>query len=758
MTPEHVRCDLHVHSALSTDSGSFALRRARIGESFTDPARVYDVCRRRGMTFVTLTDHNTLAGALALADRPGTFLSVEVTTRFPEDDLPLHVLVWNLSEEDHRDLQPARPSVYELVAFLHERRLHHALAHPLYRMGPPITPSHIERMQLLFGVWEGRNGARPEEQNLLACRLARAVSPAYLEKLAERHALEPRHRGAIALTAGSDDHAALDIATTHTSAQAGTIEGFLGAVWSGRGHLEGQHGSTAKLAHAVTALAVNAYRAGGGRIPEPWNGQLSALFDEDAENARERHAQITAVASTASRSLAERARDGGVAVQELPRLGQRLGLLLLAGAVQAPYLATSQHHAGSRTGLRELEDAFFGTAARPRDPRVLVFSDTYAETNGVAGTLRRLTALAAADDVPLTVLTSSERPIDDPRTIVLPPDWSIPLPGYEAIELRFPPLTEVLARVEAERPDVIQVATPGPVGLCGLIAAKLLGLPLVGSYHTELGPYALHLTRDSLVADVMAGYVDWFYGQCRLVLAPSHAVASALAGRGFSDRVRVWGRGVDIEAFSPRHRNEVLRAKLLAGGDLLLLSVGRVSPEKRLDVLIEAFGRLRRELAGARLAVVGDGPARADLEASAPEGVSFVGELRGDRLAEAYASADLFCFPSTSDTFGQVVMEAQASAVPVIAAAAGGAPELVEHHETGLLVPPNDVAAFAAALAELAGSPELARLGERGRQRASLRTWRRSLLELREALAAALDEGSGEPSPAALIPASLRSA
>jgi len=103
-------------------------------------------------------------------------------------------------------------------------------------------------------------------------------------------------------------------------------------------------------------------------------------------------------------------------------------------------------------------------------------------------------------------------------------------------------------------------------------------------------------------------------------------------------------------------------------------------------------------------------------------------------------------------------MEAQASAVPVIAAAAGGAPELVEHHETGLLVPPNDVAAFAAALAELAGSPELARLGERGRQRASLRTWRRSLLELREALAAALDEGSGEPSPAALIPASLRSA
>ena len=179
------------------------------------------------MGLVTISDHNTLEGALRIADRPGTFLSVEVTTRFPEDDLPLHVLVWNLTEEDHRDLQPFRPSVCELVAFLHDRGLAHALAHPLYRMGPRITKAHVDRMILLFGVWEGRNGARPQDSNLLASRIAGAVTPAHLARLADRHGIAPRHAGAISLTGGSDDHGGLDIATTWTEAPGATVEEFL---------------------------------------------------------------------------------------------------------------------------------------------------------------------------------------------------------------------------------------------------------------------------------------------------------------------------------------------------------------------------------------------------------------------------------------------------------------------------------------------------------------------------------------------------
>src|SRR5262245_29233050 len=229
------RCDLHVHSIHSSDTGSFALRHARLGESYTAPDRVYDTCLRRGMTLVTISDHNTLEGALRIAHLPKTFLSEEVTTRFPEDDVPLHVLVWNLTEEDHRDLQPLRPSVYELAAFLRERRLVHALAHPLYRMGAPLTVWHVERLMLLFGVWEGRNGARPRGSNIVTSRLAGAMTPEYLAKLVERHAVEPAHAGAIALTGGSDDHGALDIATTWTDAPGDDVASFLASITSGEG-------------------------------------------------------------------------------------------------------------------------------------------------------------------------------------------------------------------------------------------------------------------------------------------------------------------------------------------------------------------------------------------------------------------------------------------------------------------------------------------------------------------------------------------
>ncbi|HVS86315.1 MAG TPA: glycosyltransferase, partial [Gaiellaceae bacterium] len=697
------RCDLHVHSIHSTDSGNYALRRAQLGESYTPPERVYRTCRARGMTLVTISDHNTVEGALRIAHLPDTFLSVEVTTQFPEDAVPLHVLVWNLSEEDHRDLQPFRPSVYELVAFLRERGLAHALAHPLYRMGPPLTVSHVERMMLLFPVWEGRNGARPQETNELACRLAALVEPGLLAALADRHGIDPVHRR-IALSAGSDDHGALDVATTWTEAEGAGPAAFLAAVTAGEAALHGAHGSTTKLAHAVAALFVNAYRSSGSELPDTVAAQVAQLFDTDAEDAEERHLEIADLSSRLVRLLGERARSGGVSLSALPGAGRRLGSLAFAAGLQLPYLATAKHHAGSRGDVVAIERGFFGPPAVEREPRALVFTDTFSEVNGVAGTMRRLAAEAAEGRFPGKVVAASHTELPA-GAVALPPDWSLPLPTYEAIDLRFPLPTDVLELVERERPDVIQVATPGPVGFFGLLVAKLVGIPLVGSYHTELGPYALHLTRDALVADAMNVYVDWFYRACGTVLAPTRQVADALRGRGI-EQVGVWGRGVDPGRFGPERRSEELRASLLGeDGELIVLSVGRLSREKRLDMLLDAFAPLTRELPGARLVIAGDGPARKELERTAPAGTSFTGELVGDELAALYASADVFCFPSTTDTFGQVLLEAGASGLPVVAAQTGGALELVAPGRTGLLVPPDDPAALARSLARLAADP-----------------------------------------------------
>jgi glycosyltransferase involved in cell wall biosynthesis len=743
------RCDLHVHSRFSTDSGNYALRRARLGESFTDPERVYRVARARGMGLVTISDHNTVEGALRIAHLDGTFLSVEVTTCFPEDSTPLHVLVWNLTEDDHRELQPYRPSVYELVAFLRERGLVHALAHPLYRMGPPLTPWHVERMMLLFPIWEGRNGARPEESNLVACRLAGVVTRAYLAKLAERHELEPTHCGSIALTGGSDDHGAIDIADTWTEATGATPEAFLAAVASGGAQPGGAHGSAVKLAHAMAALGANAYRGSAASVSALVEAQLGALFDTDAEDAAARHAEIRASSRGLVRLLGSRAREGGVGVDAIASLGTRFASLAFAGLLELPYLGSAHHHCRARADVRAVEKEFFGIREEPEDPSAIVFTDTYAETNGVAGTMRRLAGAGASGRLPVTIVTAGSGLVDDaPGLAALPADWSMPLPAYEAIELRFPLITDVLERLEADGPDLVHVATPGPIGLTGLLAAKLLGIPVLGSYHTELGPYALQLTRDPVVAELTGLYVDWFYRQCDLVLAPTHGIVSSLAGRRLGRRILVWGRGVDTSDFGPTRRDEAGRRRLLDGGDTILLSVGRVSDEKRLDVLLEAFRLLRVWAPGCRLLVVGDGPARTRLEKGAPDGVAFLGELRGEALARLYASADVFCFPSTTDTFGQVILEAGASGLPTIAVRAGGAVELVRHEETGLLVPPDDPAAFARALRRLVEDSRLRLdLGEGALAAARRRTWDRSFAELRDAYRIAV-HGSPSDAPA----------
>jgi glycosyltransferase involved in cell wall biosynthesis len=682
------------------------------------------------MSFVTISDHNTVEGALRIAHEPGTFLSVEVTTQFPEDSVPLHVLVWGLTEEDHRDLQPYRPSVYELVAFLRERGLVHALAHPLYRMGLPLTPSHVERMMLLFSIWEGRNGARPREANELACRLAASVDVGRIRVLAERQGIEPVHRGSIALTGGSDDHGALDIATTSTEARGETVQEFLASVARGESGPVGEHGSTPKLAHALAALFVHAYRQSGGELPDTIRAQLELLFDGDTDDVEGRHRDIADLSTRLVRLLGARARSGGISLANLPGTGSRLGSLAFAAGLQLPYLATAHHHAGSRDGLATLERSFFPAGRVRHEPRALLFTDTFSEVNGVAGTMRRI-ATAAAEGAYAGAVVVAADTAPAPGTVALRPDWSLPLPTYEAIDLRFPLPTDVLEQVEAARPEIVHVATPGPVGMCGLIVARLLGIPLVGSYHTELGPYALHLTRDALVAEALDVYVDWFYRQCSTVLAPTRAVATALAARGYP-KVGVWGRGVDSTLFGVERRSEGLRRELLGpDGQVLLLSVGRLSEEKRIGVLLDAFALATRARRDLRLVVVGDGPARRGLELTAPAGTRFVGELTGEPLAELFASADVFCFPSTTDTFGQVLLEAGASGLPVVAAEAGGAAELVVPGFTGLLVPPEEPRVLAAAVLQLAADPELrTRLGRNGREAALARTWPTAIAEL----------------------------
>ncbi len=272
----------------------------------------------------------------------------------------------------------------------------------------------------------------------------------------------------------------------------------------------------------------------------------------------------------------------------------------------------------------------------------------------------------------------------------------IPLPFYPELKFNFfRPL--FLRRLSEFQPDVIHLVDPVVLGTVGLAAARMLRRPLISSYHTNLAAYCEHFGFPSLVRP-MWSYNRFIHNQCELTFCPSPSTARMLRSRGFR-HVRIWPRGVDTILFRPERRDEILRAGWLQNKEkVIILYTGRVSWEKNLRLLTQAY----REMDHTRchLVIVGDGPALSEIKqelAGIP--VTFTGYLRGSELARAYASADLFAFPSRTETFGQVVLEALASALPVVALNAEGVRDIIEHEKTGYLLDINGLTEAAQVLA-----------------------------------------------------------
>ncbi len=319
-------------------------------------------------------------------------------------------------------------------------------------------------------------------------------------------------------------------------------------------------------------------------------------------------------------------------------------------------------------------------------------------TNRLRNTIRELRAqghevLVLAPDSPLRDYAGAE--------IVSVP--GLPFPPYPGLRLALPE-PRIGWALRRFRPDVVHAVGPAVLGVWGMLAARALALPIVASYHTDLPNYA---ERHGLgfVKPLVWPLIRWVHNLADYNLTPSTVTRDELRAHGVED-VGIWRGGVDCDRFHPRRRSLEMRMRLTGGhaDRPVVLYAGRLSPEKNLDVL-----RLVHEAAPqAHLAFVGDGPARADLErgfASLP--ATFTGFLHGEELAAAFASADLFFMPSTTETLGFVVLEAAAAGVPAVAAQAGGLPDLVRHYENGLLYDPASPIDGAKAAAELLGQDGL---------------------------------------------------
>jgi glycosyltransferase involved in cell wall biosynthesis/predicted metal-dependent phosphoesterase TrpH len=770
---------MHCHSTASEVSRLGVQRAAGLPECATPPAEVYELAKRRGMDFVTITDHDTIAGVLEIAQLPDVFVSVELTAWFRGEPQAVHVLCYGITPDDHEWLQAHRGDVEMCAGYMDERQIACALAHPYYTVAAPLSARHRRRLAELFEIWETRNGARARELNRPAATYVAT-------------------RDGIGI-GGSDDHAGVDVGRTYTETpRARTPEEFLAHVRRGSALARGAQGSAAKWAHAAIALAARSLGRGwagadhdDGGSPDP--ARVLAMVQRLLREADARHrslggergvavedarcllrAWLAAVEldhlDTQTGTLHERGQAGergliaymqqddfshadlyrracraherklraavDVAVRaaagqaEMPAAAQGIFEACIAAIPYAPasaFLASEQDKLAA-IPYADAASVVSDTGGRGDDgerPRVAILADGIGSTHGVTRTIEEIRQRGVPGFEIEVVGTDPEV---DRR---LPAVAEIEVPFYPGLRIGIPSLpaaVQTLAGLDGGRFDAIHVCSPGPAGIAGALLARALGLPLVGSYHTELTAYAAVRSGQRRVAQAMQLAVSTFYNACDVVLSPSPAADQALAAIALpAQRVMRWDRGVDTQRFDPSLRDE----SLLPAAINVMYS-GRITREKGADLLADAFLLARNRDSsevGRRLHLVlaGGGPEQQRLRERLGDGATFLGWLEGAELARAYASADIFLFPSATDTFGQVILEAQASGLPTIAVAQGGPLSLIEHRVNGLLCDA-DAQQLADALIELAGSPLLREhLSRAALRSARARTWEQTL-------------------------------
>ena len=732
------RADMHVHSTASQLSKLGVQRSLQLPECATPPEEVYDLAKRRGMDFVTITDHDTIAGVLTIAHLPDVFVSEELTAWFKGEPQAVHVLCYGITPDDHEWLQANSDDLEACAEYLQAEAITAALAHPFYAVAAPLTPLHRRRLAELFPIWETRNGSRAKELNL----------PAFV--YIETH-------GGTAI-GGSDDHAGVDIGRTFTETPvAATPEEFLSSIRAGHAVARGDQGSAAKWTHAAFALAIRSMETASEKDARPDPGAVLKIVERLMREGDARHggaspdlrpedgrallqAWLDAIdLGVSGPKLVELLQEGDLAHRDVYRRACRIHERRLATSVRALFEAAEQP-----TGLNAHEVALdlfdacvpgipYAAAAAflgreklklPRSdadlPRVALITEGLTATHGVSHTIRQL----REHGVPgFDVEVVGTDPDVDRR---LPAVADVEIPFYPGLTVGVPSLPAVVETLAEGRFDMIHLATPGPTGIAAWLFARVLDVPLVGSYHTELAAYAVLRSGQPQLEALAKLMLGSFYRACNVVFSPSPATDDGLQSIGIAgDRIRRWVRGVDLERFDRSRRQRELMP-----GQVTVLYAGRLSKEKGIDLLADAFIAAHERDRRLHLALAGGGPEEAHLRERLGPNATFLGWLEGDELARAYASADAMLFASQTDTYGQVIVEAQASGLPVVAVAAGGPASLIDHGKTGLLAAASPTA-LAAELLRVVSEPLLrARLRRNARESVRGRTWPAALAQL----------------------------
>ncbi|MEN3034126.1 MAG: glycosyltransferase [Aquificaceae bacterium] len=682
------RADLHLHSKASNLPGGWFSKLINCPESYTEPKEIYKRLKERGMSFVTITDHNTISGVLEIAHNKDVFISCEYTVSVPDIKSKIHVLVYGLSEADHEELLRLRENVYDFVKYLKKRAIAHSLAHPFFSVQKTdINRQFIERMVLLFDNWELINGTRGDGVLNLEESIARLYDGwDNINAIAEKHKIEPqRNRDKIAFTAGSDDHGGMDIGLTWTLVEsAKTKEEYLKGLLEGRSRVGTKELSEARLLNMIFRVGYDHYRK-KGKIPSelkpftdyifmhsdnPMMGMLiKSFFDINPSRENLLWEICNVIPSVAINRL--------ISSPSPQKLGEFI-LSIIAHLSPAILLYAQKRE---ERKIQELAKDFGLNVSKPR--LVAYLTDTYHHINGVARSAKIVKKIALEEDLPFKVVVCNSE-VEEEGIINLKPIIEIPTPFYEELRMGVPSLVELMHMLSNNNFTQVHLATQGPLGILGFIAGKLLGLRITSAFHTDIPAYAKTYTRDQKLEELLWKAFVFLGNNSDRFFVPSEHYRVLLSRKGLDyAKMSVFKRGVDTELFNPSKRVEGFWSKKLGinPNTRVVLFVGRVSQEKGIDTVLEVAKRLN----SVAFVIVGDGPYRSQAQLKSPQNVYFTGFMTGEELSRAYASSDVFLFPSETETYGQVVLEAMASGLPPIVSSKGASHEHIEQGVNGFV-------------------------------------------------------------------------
>ena len=735
-SPQIKKADLHVHSKYSDHPSTWGHKVYNSPESFTEVETLYQQAKRRGMDYVTITDHDDIRGCLELRELhpEDTFISCELTTFFPEDGCKIHILVYGITEAQFEQLRQLASSIYSLRDYLFRHNIAHSVAHAAYDQDGLLDFEHIEKLVLLFNVFEILNGACDAQSNIALQHYLQNLNPDQIRTLSLKHQVNYLERAAWqkGFTGGSDDHCGILIGSAYTQCSATSKDQFLEQLKSKQSCGDGMHGSFVTYATGVIKH-IHDYRQ--HRDPKysgtKMNDFLELFFESDQGNLLKRFKKSQSLRylkkknskthKALHRLLAqiEHDKDQDMSLkipatyQQITRLHDEMfgsvvnalakhlptgdifkGLNKLTTVfpmivLALPFLGSMRHQALKSS----LKKPLLKNAGLPYAEKALWVTDTIDDLNGVSVTLRQIANYAVEYGYQLKLVCcvnqDSLREDLPCNSLNLEPIKTIALPGYETQQVGFPSLLKLMQVIHHEKADQIVISTPGPLGLGALLCAKLLDLPVKMIYHTDFGEQITSLTKESSLAMLADHSLNAFYKQADEVFVPSRFYINKLIQSGLDDsRLQIFPRGLDLDLYKPMQGKQAMHTHKFTG-DFTLLFAGRISKDKNLNMIKQL--QRHYEVVSPNcfnLVIAGDGPDLTDLSTSlaGQANVLLTGRVKAEELVNWYQAADLLIFPSHTDTFGMVVLEAQACGLPCLVTNSGGPKEIIEPGETGDIV------------------------------------------------------------------------